>query len=99
THGDLNEGNGFEESVLIDWDSFGIFPLGLEAAYLYYRIHLRGDKIIDYKQWVKQHYSDIIHAQEWGLFEKNYTYFLFVFTCKLFPAHSVLKEQLIQALK
>lgn len=99
THGDLNEGNGFERQTLIDWDSFGILPIGLEAAYLYYRIHLRGDKIIDYKQWLKQHYEDVIPPQEWRYFENNFIYFLFVFSCNLFSDHEILKGRLIKALK
>src|SRR5690606_15142405 len=33
THADIQETNLFANNYLIDWDSFGFFPLGFESAY------------------------------------------------------------------
>src|SRR5690606_1943877 len=34
THGDIKIGNVFKGSILVDWDSFGLYPVGLDVAYL-----------------------------------------------------------------
>lgn len=104
THGDLNEGNGFKNNILIDWDAFGFYPIGLEAAYLYYRMHLRKSGILDHMQWVNHHYGKSVKKEDWEIFKANYNYFLFVFVQEysiLFPSLSTEKllEQLSNNLK
>lgn len=99
THGDLNEGNGFQDNFLIDWDSFGFFPIGLEVAYLYYRIHLRNNKITNSNVWLSINYKDLIPEKEWCSFNRNFSYFLFIFSCKIFSNHNLLEKQLLEVLK
>lgn len=101
THGDINEGNAFKNDILIDWDSFGLFPLGLEVAYLYYRVHLRlrNEHIVHYKDWLYKHYKDVVVENDWSRFERNYSYFLFIFTCMMLPENSNLQSELLKVLK
>src|SRR5699024_7184083 len=37
THSDIHERNGFKNKILIDWDFFGIYPIGFDPAMIYYR--------------------------------------------------------------
>jgi hypothetical protein len=103
THSDINEGNGFKNAVLIDWDHFGIYPMGLDPAYIYYRNLLRDqkDENFGHWHWLKKHYTAIIREEDWQSFERNFTYFLFVFSAKLFAAGRFLpvEQQLIKKLK
>src|SRR5699024_8624918 len=36
THGGLKYGHLYKSGMLIDWDEFGIYPAGLEQAYIYF---------------------------------------------------------------
>ena len=41
THGDIQDTNAFENNVLIDWDSVGIFPAGLDPAFLLFYLMIK----------------------------------------------------------
>lgn len=100
-HGDLNFSNGFTDKTLIDWDSFGYFPVGFEAAHIYFRIQLRQEKTEDFEQWMMKHYKPILLEEDWKGFKHNFIYFLFVFSMEYFVKghHMELKEQLLSKLK
>jgi hypothetical protein len=103
THSDINEGNGFKDAILIDWDHFGIYPIGLEPAYIYYRIILRDIEVDNAGpwHWLKMHYKPVIKEEDWKTFERNFTYFLFVFSIKMFniEEYKSIEDLLIERLK
>src|SRR5690606_35899878 len=45
THGDIQETDVFADNYLIDWDSFGFFPLGFESAYILYQSDFLSHKL------------------------------------------------------
>jgi thiamine kinase-like enzyme len=101
THGDINKKNAFKNAVLIDWDSFGIFPIGLDPAFIYYCLLIDKSKRTNSLAWVKEHYYDIIPKEDWRDFERNFIYFLYVFSLNRFGRGQFksLEQQLIKALK
>jgi hypothetical protein len=100
THGDINEGNGYKNAVLIDWDHFGLFPIGFESALIYYRVHLRNKPVDHFKDWLVKHYKPAIIEKDWGDFERNFIYFLFVFAIRYFEEgrYKPIEKQLIEKL-
>lgn len=83
THGDLNEGNGFQNNILIDWDSFGFYPIGLEVASLIYRNILMKNKELDLGKWLVNNYEQRVRKDEWINFRINVDYFLIIFIQEL----------------
>ncbi len=100
THADINEGNGSKNAVLIDWDHFGLFPIGFDPALIYYRVHLRNKPVDNFTGWLEKHYKLIIAEEDWSDFERNFTYFLFVFAIKYFEGgqFKIIEQQLIEKL-
>src|SRR5699024_8556599 len=47
SHGDLQDTNVFEHSTLVDWDSFGLYPSGMEQAFLFFRLLFKKNKAED----------------------------------------------------
>jgi thiamine kinase-like enzyme len=100
THGDINKKNAFENAVLIDWDSFGIFPIGLDPAFTYYCLAIDKSRKNNSLAWVKEHYYDMISEEDWKEFERNFTYFLYIFSLNRFDKGKFdhLEQQLIKKL-
>lgn len=99
THGDINLGNAFKDSALVDWDSFGIYPIGLEVAYLCYRMPLREwREKIDVERWLDNNYRAAIDASDWASFERNFFFFLYIFAFPLFQDedYSTIERQIIE---
>lgn len=96
THGDIQETNAFENSVLIDWDSFGIYPIGLEIAFLFFRLLVDGKKDDDFIGWLEKNYSSVVDKNDWEDFKMNSLYFLYVFSVGLLNKglHPDLKKEL-----
>ncbi len=101
THGDINKKNSFKNGVLIDWDSFGLFPIGLDPAFIYYHIHLKKKKEANINEWLKEHYQDVVSEKDWSDFERNFMYFLYVFSIKRFAKGQVehKEQRLVNLLK
>ncbi len=99
THGDLNEGNGYKKDVLIDWDLFGIYPIGFDPAYIYFRLPVKNNKKVVY--WLEKHYSDVVSEEDWSIFERNFVYFLFIFSIYRFDRepYKSIKQELIENIK
>ena len=84
THGDINPGNAFKGPTLIDWDSFGIYPLGLEVANLYFRMAVWDKQCADPRKWLEDNYKTAIAPSDWVSFKRNFFFFLYVFTYHFF---------------
>jgi thiamine kinase-like enzyme len=101
-HGDIQETNAFQNNVLIDWDSVGIFPAGFDPAFLLLYIVLRNkEKDFDVFNWITTNYNKTIDPKEWKAFEFNVVFFLFVFNQK-WISHAMyadLNNTLIQYIK
>lgn len=81
THGDLKDLNLFENQSLIDWDEAGIYPAGMEPAFIYARNILHYDLVkTSPTEWLTQHFKNLIPEEEWQHFTLSYAYFLFVFS-------------------
>jgi thiamine kinase-like enzyme len=89
THGDINKKNSFKNDVLIDWDSFGFSPIGLDPAFIYYHIRLKKEQEADINNWLKEHYRDVVSEKDWNEFERNFMYFLYIFSIKRFAKGQV----------
>lgn len=84
THGDIFHTNIFQNKTLIDWDNFGIYPIGFDVAALYYRLLWRNQVDKDFEKWLINNYKNKIDSIHWKVFKRNSFFFLFVFTQKLF---------------
>lgn len=86
THGDFIARNIAQEAVIIDWDSFGFFPIGMDQAYLYYYLYLKENKepMIKPDLWLKTNFEDFIEPPFWETFKLNFYYFTLVFSWRLF---------------
>ncbi|MDD2475405.1 MAG: phosphotransferase [Dysgonamonadaceae bacterium] len=80
THGDIHRGNVFADNYLIDWDTFGIYPIGLEVAYIL--LFLKKCKLSyqDLNDILDREYRTTILEEQWDSFELNCLYFYYVFT-------------------
>jgi thiamine kinase-like enzyme len=101
THGDINKQNAFKNAILIDWDSFGIFPIGLDPAFIYYCLAIDKNKKANSLAWLKEYYYNVIPEEYWMEFERNFTYFLYIFSLNRFDKGKFehLEQQLIKKLK
>lgn len=80
THGDLNKTNIYAPNIVIDWDTFGLYPLGFDIAFLYHRLLLPNDSGADFLQWLHDNYAEIIGKKDWKILVFNCSYFLYVFS-------------------
>lgn len=100
THGDFIERNTAQQNIIIDWDSFGFFPLGMEQAYMYQFTYIqnKNQTFIEPRQWLIDNYFDFIDKNNWEVFEFNYSFFLLVFSWRYFmrEKHLMVKNILIE---
>lgn len=76
-HGDLHKDNLFKNSVIIDWDDSGWFPIGLEEAVIYTRlIELQHNISSQPLHWLNENFNINNNKQ---LLERNFLFFLLVF--------------------
>lgn len=80
THGDIHWGNVYEDNYLIDWDSFGIYPIGLDVAFILYQLHQCKLIYKDLCDILERECRPFILKEEWSDFELNCLFFYFVFT-------------------
>lgn len=79
SHGDLSESNVYQDGVVIDWDSCGFFPFGLDVAKIYYRMIVNHAYKVDFEAWLIENYKKHIKSEHWLALYKNFIFFLFVF--------------------
>lgn len=77
THGDLHPQNAFDHNVLLDWDNFGYYPVGIDAAYLFDFFVTKKQRLRNPLTWVKKHYGTMIHP-DFEAFQRNFLFFLFL---------------------
>jgi len=78
THGDIQRTNIYADSYLIDWDSFGFFPIGYESAcILYERKEIL--KLTELQELLTETYKPIVDRNIWNEFELCFFYFYFIF--------------------
>jgi len=79
SHGDV-QSNVFADHYLIDWDSFGFYPIGFESAFILYK-YRRLDNLCfhDLQRVLIENYKAIIDKDQWSAFELTCFYFYFVF--------------------
>lgn len=84
THGDLQPTNIFQSSTLVDWDSSGVFPVGMDVAYLFFCLYVKVNINAEVSQWLDTHYKDFFSEEDWTDFERNFYFFLYVFSALFF---------------
>jgi|SRR5690554_1221579 len=101
THGDIHKTNIFQGEVVIDWDSFGLFPVGFDVAYMFFQYYKNLKAYPEIENWLYTEYKDTVDISMWNEFETNFFYFLFVFYSNLFKQNKFteLKNQLINLLQ
>jgi hypothetical protein len=101
THGDIQETNIYRNSILVDWDSFGIYPMGFEPAFTYFRLLVKNRDRANCILWLEKQYKQDILEEDWIIFKCNFIYFLFVFSQKFFLKNELieLKQELVSALE
>lgn len=80
THGDIHPANVFQKNYLIDWDPFGLYPIGLEVAYILFFLHKGRLSYKEIIQIIETEYRSTILEEQWDDFELNFLYFYYVFT-------------------
>ncbi|AFL81709.1 phosphotransferase family protein [Aequorivita sublithincola DSM 14238] len=101
THGDLHEKNVYKGFVVIDWDNVGLYPIGFEVAFIYYRL-LNSGRINNFSpEWLENKFKNTIQVNDWLDFERNFFYFLFIFYSKSYKIdqYQTIEGILIKKLK
>jgi hypothetical protein len=101
THGDLHGGNIYKGGILIDWDFYGIYPIGLDPAYIYFRLIIKDNKKYNASDWLKKHYGAVVTEADWSGLERNFMYILFIFSIRYFEKGQFesFEQQLIKKLR
>lgn len=100
THGNISRTNVFENSIVIDWDYAGFFPVGFDVAalcwHLLKKMGLSGNII----NWLQDNYKNKIRQKDWNDFERNFYFILFVLAQELrgHPKYGKWEVQLVEAL-
>jgi hypothetical protein len=97
THGDVFERNVFADNTVLDWDTFGLYPIGFDVAFIYYRLlHLGLIDETNPLNWLTTNYSTLITEEDWITFKFNFNFFLYVFSfsLKLIQQKEILQQQL-----
>lgn len=103
THTDIIERNLYAESFLMDWDDFGVYPIGFDVANIYKSLYLK----VDYEnppspiKWLTNNYQSLqLKENEWLELELNFVYLLFVFSFQeLQLRNKEVKKELVEYLK
>lgn len=101
THGDIQSTNAFQNSILIDWDAFGIYPIGLDPAFSYFKLVLNNNTNEDTEAWLIDNYQNIILKDEWESFELNFYFFCYIFMFNHFEQNRIplLENRILEFLK
>lgn len=85
SHGDLHTENIYKDNVLIDWDFFGYYPVGLELAQMYCQMLSRKQKLESENptEWFETNYH-LFFGVNYEEAYKNFVFFLYVFCQTLF---------------
>lgn len=86
THGDITARNIMSNNTLIDWDEFGLKPIGLDVAYVFYLLKIQYNfySTIKVYDWLEVNYKDVILPVDWKDFRLGFSYFLSMFSFRHF---------------
>lgn len=84
THGDIQDKNGFKDCILIDWDTFGLYPIGFDLAFSCFHLLLTKRVKSISPDWLNKNFKMDINTEDWDDLKRNYNYFLFVFLATYF---------------
>lgn len=93
SHGDLHPGN-IISGHLIDWDNFGFFPLGFDAAFTFWKMDLNLDNKKNVLEFLDANILEYIPTCEKEKFKRNFIFFVVVFTR---VKHSWMSSYLLKA--
>lgn len=82
SHNDFNYSNVFKDNIIIDWDTFGMYPLGLEMAYNFVYLNDFIGTHSTLSNYLKDNFSNAFGGIDWKHFELNFYYFFLCFTQK-----------------
>lgn len=101
THGDLHAENVYRKKHVIDWDNFGFYPIGMDAAFIYMFYFENFYNKISFEIWLNETFSHRIQSENWKEFERNMFFyaFLFLHMRKDKAEFSVFHRKLIENLK
>lgn len=100
THGDIYKTNIYCNNTLVDWDTFGYFPLGFDPAFSFERLLVEGKINENIDEWL-ENYEGKILKEDWEAFCNNFSFFTFVFLAHSFHKNNYpsLKNSLINMLQ
>lgn len=79
SHGDIYHTNVLTDKYIIDWDSFGFFPLGFDIAVIFaYSIEFLSFQRL--QELIHEEYKEVIEKSQWKSFELSCLYFYLIFT-------------------
>ncbi len=86
THADLQQTNAFKNKAVTDWDSAGLYPIGFEQAFIYYRLlHDRLRRANENPtDWLDKNFGKWVEENDYAEMKANFHFFLFVFCSRLF---------------
>lgn len=101
THGDIQEKNCFQNHMVIDWDTFGLYPIGFDVAFLIFRLIETGKIKNIPSDWLETNFKKDIELVHWNDFERCFNYFLYIFLSTYFKNghYADLEEKLIEELR
>lgn len=100
THGDIQTGNAFQKSILIDWDIFGFYPLGLDLSRIYaFLFEHKSIKQFEPEEWVENSLKKHISDSDWKVLKRNFIFFIYVFLYESSRKKPILKNKQIQLVK
>jgi hypothetical protein len=79
SHGDLHTGNIINK-ILIDWDNFGYYPLGFDAAFATWKFNIKFESKKTVMAFKETNFLKNISTNEKDEFNRNFILFLLVFT-------------------
>jgi hypothetical protein len=81
THGDIYHTNVLADNYIIDWDSFGFFPHGLEVAFIF-ATNIEYSTFERLQKLLNEEYKEIVSKDQWDGFELSCWYFYLIFTAQ-----------------
>lgn len=79
THDDLSENNVFDDNIVIDWDYFGLYPIGTDIAKIFIQLKRNSAKTGTLSSWLEKNYRPFIMDEDWESLKRNVFYLLYVY--------------------
>lgn len=79
SHGDLNRHNVYKGSVIIDWDKYGLNPIGYDLGRIAAYFIQDGYYHFDYNKWITENYENRLQKIELQKLRRNFLFFYYIF--------------------